>query len=44
LDEEQRLIARGDSARISLSTQNYRFTPERIDEEGLAVVSIEPLR
>ena len=44
LDEEQRLIARGGSAGIALSTQNYRFTPERIDEDGLAVVSIQPLR
>ena len=44
LDEEQRLIARGGSAGIALSTRNYRFTPERIDDEGLAVVSIQPLR
>jgi hypothetical protein len=44
LDEEQDLIARGASSGISLSTDNYRFTPERVDDEGLAVVGMRPLR
>jgi hypothetical protein len=44
LDEEQRLIARTSGSDIALSTENYRFTPERIDEHGLAVVRMQPLR
>lgn len=43
LDEEKRLIARGGSS-AALSTDNYQFTPEGIDEEGLAVVRLRPLR
>jgi len=44
LDEEQRLIARGDQASVALSTDNYEFTPERIGEDGLAVVGLAPRR
>jgi hypothetical protein len=44
LDEEQRLIARGHQALVALSTDNYEFTPERVNEEGLAVVEMRPLR
>jgi len=44
LDEEQRLIARGQQALVALSTDNYAFTPERVNEEGLAVVEMRPLR
>ena len=44
LDEEQRVIARTSGADIALSTENYQFTPERIDEHGLAVVRMQPLR
>jgi hypothetical protein len=44
LDEEQRLIARGDSASISISTDNYQLTPEGLDADRLAVVRMEPLR
>lgn len=44
LDEERRLIARTSGSDIALSTENYQFTPERIDEQGLAVVRMQPLR
>ena len=44
LDEEQRVIARGATAAIALTTDNYRFTPERVDDEAMAVVTIRPLR
>lgn len=44
LEEEQRVIARGETARVALSTDNYQFTPERVNEEGLAIVAIRPLR
>jgi len=44
LDEEQRLIARGASASVAISASNYQFTPEGVDEEGLAVVVMKPLR
>jgi hypothetical protein len=43
LDEEQRLLGvRGTSA--ALSVANYRFQPGGMNEEGLAVVTLEPLR
>ena len=44
LDEEQRLIARGGSASVAISASNYRFTAQGVDEEGLAVVAMNPLR
>ncbi len=44
LDEEQHLIARGGAAGAALSTENYEFTPEGFDEDGLAVVGMRPLR
>jgi hypothetical protein len=44
LDEEQKLIARGGSAGITLSTKNYQFTPEGVGDDGLAIVGIRPLR
>jgi hypothetical protein len=44
LDEEQRLIARGGTPAVALTADNYEFTPEGVDEEGLAVVRIRPLR
>ena len=44
LDEEQRLVAHGGSSSVALSTDNYQFTPERINEEGLAVVGMRPMR
>ena len=44
LDEEQRLIARGGQSLVALSTDNYEFTPEGINDEGLAVVGARPLR
>jgi hypothetical protein len=43
LDEEQKVIARG-GARVALSTDNYEFTAEGINDEGLAVVGIRPRR
>jgi len=44
LDEEQRLIARGGQALVAVSTDNYQFRPEGINQEGLAVVEMHPLR
>jgi hypothetical protein len=44
LDEEQSLIAENASDRVALSAENYQFTPNGVDEEGLAVVTIRPLR
>jgi hypothetical protein len=44
LDEEQQLIARGGGPTIAVTTDNYEFTPEGINDEGLAVVGIRPLR
>jgi hypothetical protein len=44
LDEEQRLVATGSGPRVALSTANYHFTPEGINEEGLVVVAMKPLR
>jgi hypothetical protein len=44
LDEEQELIARGRSAAVAISHENYEFTPERITDEGLASVVIRPRR
>jgi hypothetical protein len=44
LDEEQRLIARGGGAAVAISPDNYEFTPEGVNEEGLAIVSMRPRR
>lgn len=44
LDEEQRLMARGGGSAVAISTDNYQFTPEGINEEGLAVVRMQPRR
>jgi hypothetical protein len=44
LDEEQRLIAHNATASVALSGENYQFTPEGVDADGLAVVEIRPLR
>ncbi len=44
LDEEQRLIAHGAESSVVLTTENYRFTPEGVNPQGLAVVAIQPLR
>jgi len=44
LDEERSLIARGATAEVSISRDNYSFSPERIDDEGLAVIGLKPLR
>jgi hypothetical protein len=44
LDEEQRLIASGGAPRVALSPANYEFSAEGINEEGLAIVRIQPLR
>jgi hypothetical protein len=43
LDEEQRVIALGATA-VAISRDNYQFTPEGINEQGLAVVRMRPLR
>jgi len=44
LNEEQRLIARRGESGVALTTDNYQFVPEGINEEGLAVVGLRPLR
>jgi hypothetical protein len=44
LDEEQRLIASGGAARVALSPANYEFTAEGLNDEGFAIVRIQPLR
>lgn len=44
LDEEQRLIARNGESGIALTIENYQFTPEGLNDEGLAVVAMRPLR
>ena len=44
LDEEQQLIARGGAPTVALSTENYRFAPEAVDDDQTAVVRIMPLR
>ena len=43
LDEEQRLASDGGS-RVALSTENYRFTSAGLDDDGLAIVTMKPLR
>jgi hypothetical protein len=44
LDEEQRLLARGHGARTAISGDNYEFRPEGVDQDGLVVVALKPLR
>jgi len=44
LDEEQRLIAQGAGSSVAISTRNYEFRPEGVNEEGFAVVTLRPLR
>lgn len=44
LEEERQLIARGDSSRVAISSANYTFTDDGIDENGLARVMLLPLR
>jgi hypothetical protein len=44
LDEEQTLVARRGGAAVAISTDNYEFTPDGLNEEGLAVVGMRPLR
>jgi hypothetical protein len=44
LEEERSIVAENASPKVALSYDNYQFTPNGIDEEGLAVVTIRPLR
>lgn len=44
LEAERRLIAHGRATGVSISAENYWFHPEEINEEGLAVVRLEPRR
>jgi hypothetical protein len=44
LDEEQRLIAQREASSVAISAANYQFQPDSINEEGLAVVRLRPLR
>lgn len=42
LEEERRTINEGRTGEAALSPANYRFTPGRVDAEGLARISITP--
>jgi hypothetical protein len=44
LDEEQEMLARGTAPSVAISAANYRFAPESLNEDGLAVVGMRPLR
>jgi hypothetical protein len=44
LDEEQQLIALGETAKVAVTRDNYRFSAEGLDADGLVVVLLEPLR
>lgn len=44
LDAEREVIARGETARSSLTLSNYRFEPNGIDTDGLAIVLVSPRR
>ena len=44
LEEEQRMISQGDEHTVALTTDNYRFTAETLNDEGLATVTLWPLR
>jgi len=44
LEEERRLIARGDSSRVAISPENYIFINDGMDENGLVRVTLRPLR
>lgn len=44
LEAERDVIARGETARASLTLANYSFQPNGIDTEGLANVLVEPRR
>ena len=44
LEEEKQLVASGTGARVAISRDNYTFTSEGINDDGLAVIAIRPLR
>ena len=44
LDAEREAIARGETSRSSLDRSNYTFQPQGMDEDGLAIVRLTPLR
>ena len=44
LEEERRLIARGDSSHVGISPANYTFTDEGMSETGLVRVGLQPRR
>lgn len=44
LEEEKQLFARSRGAHAALSADNYEFTCEGIDENGLAVIGLSPRR
>ena len=44
LDEEQKLIADNKTSTVAVATDNYQFTPDGVDNEGLAAVRVKPLR
>src|ERR1051325_1457437 len=44
LDEEQQLLARGGAPPVAISTANYQFAPEGVDDDERAVVGLRPLR
>jgi hypothetical protein len=44
LDEEKQLIAKGATGSVAISPANYALTVEGIDEQGLTIVAMRPLR
>ena len=44
LEQEQQLIARGETATVALSPKNYQFMGEGEAEDGLARIALQPLR
>src|SRR5262245_8812861 len=44
LDAEREAIARGETSRSSIDRTNYTFQPQGMDDDGLAIVRLTPLR
>lgn len=44
LEQEQQLIARGETGTVALSPKNYEFMGEGEAEDGLARIALQPLR
>jgi hypothetical protein len=44
LDGERDAIEHGETSRSSIDRTNYTFQPQGVDEDGLAIVQLKPLR